>query len=142
MRLLYMSVISLLISCATAGNYSLKDQPVHGKIGGKNWIMKSGEAGLECMDNRMYSYYCKAADDKKPSLSFHAPKKEGFYEIGPVCGASLSDNTKNISSIASKGFVEILEINRTKGFVKGKIYAYFDENNRVSGSFTVKLVHP
>ena len=132
---------------STDNNYEYIDQDLQGKIGGTDWIYKSGTGEESSYDNTLISIdiYDIDPDGGGPCDNFvyfnadnivmmSVPDSPGLYSLGSSRTITLYDGYTNY--ILTEGSLEILTID-TGGMVTGTIAAGYNSNNYVIGNFTV-----
>jgi len=155
--LLALLTIGTLISCGKDDEgpaYEFIDQPLQGKIGGVDFMMKDGKVyeGFFEEDEWYVEIYgenepaaaCDVEIAEKNYLFFNVPLEVGLYKLyfklstfeGQL--VNLYDVEDDDSqNLASEGAIEILTISDTE--VTGRLDARFNNQNRVNGNFTVNF---
>jgi len=149
--------LAFLVSCGNDESgpaYEFIDQPLQGKIGGVDFMMKDGkvEEGIFEEDGWFISIYgedevpeaCEVSSAEKNYLFFNVPLEVGIYKLyfklstfeGQL--VNLFDiEDEDMQNLASEGAIEILSISETE--VTGRMDARFNNQNAVNGNFTVSF---
>ena len=160
MRKIFMAFVALsailFTQCSkedenTSGGYDFMDQTAQGMIEGNTWTLKSGSATMSNWDDGQFSINLFEIESDFPCIDFLGGDQV-FFSIDTVVGIyqlnfDLSGGTGQtvtifqestvMNNIATDGAVEITEIDRVNGVIKGKIDARFDSVNYINGNFEV-----
>jgi hypothetical protein len=153
--ILALAMIVTLMSCGKDDEgpaYEFIDQPLQGKIGGVDFMMKDGkvEEGFFEEDGWFIEIYgetevadaCDVEIAETNYLFFNIPLEVGLYKLyfklstfeGQL--VNLYDvEGEDMQNLASSGAIEILSVSETD--VTGRMDARFNNQNTVNGNFTV-----
>ena len=145
--------IALLSACGK-DEIELPEEVLEGKINGEAWIYKSANAFLESADFRYRVTFLSTEETVSDPCALRStakrhitaflrfPEYEGNYTVSPQL---VNENevvvtfNADISSavVASSGFMSIFAIENRVVF--GYLQAVLDDDNRVEGSFQIRL---
>jgi hypothetical protein len=161
--LLVSTLIIAAISCKDddadikKNNYSFRDQPLAGQIGGVAWTHQSGFVEEETFKEEAILGFdlvqdivdgeagCNILFPEGDYVFFDVPNKVGIYEINfdlmnmaeDSQSLTLYDDETGVNHIANEGAIEILTITDTE--VTGRIDARSEADTYINGNFTVTL---
>ena len=148
-----MGALALSLTTAACGSsYDISDQPLAGTVGGTAWTYAEGDTNdfLSQDDDYFATLYPESFDEcgfGSPSgvnhLILSIPKETGEWDLGLSLnmtfvisdGANTSDNL-----IGTRGTIRVDSVSDTT--ITGGIYAEFDGDNQIDGTFSVSICPP
>lgn len=126
---------------------NFKEKTITGKIGGINCHYESGTA--EDFNSReiIINIYLKNSISNTQNtknmnydvIGLYVPKEIGKTTLAPTSQSiTLIDGSENMNYICLHGNIEILQIDSNKIF--GRLAAYYNSQNFVSGHFDLKFI--
>jgi len=138
-----------LLACGdgTGGGYDIDDGPLSGMVAGQSFTLAQGHTNWFLSDDEGFfgtffgTSYEPCSDFDSPSDEAHLlgniPTELGEHNFGLSQNLTFYDPNDNSNLIATTGVIVVDAITDTE--VSGGIYAYYDEDNEVSGQFTVDI---
>ncbi len=145
---LLLSFVLLLTNCGE-NDIQLPDQVLVGKVEGKDWELKFGNAFIFSSDLKYQIKFlstqesaqdpCAVPNTGNNHISMIMPLQRGSFSIPlPIVSESARFHYSDGSSaIATSGFLEIFDIDNLRIF--GYLQAQLDDDNTVEGSFEVLI---
>lgn len=126
---------------------SIKSTPLSGKIVGEDWTYTTGYVDYAEDDSKPRSIYLMSSIDNESSCSMFSrakDQKKVFFDITPVVGEKMNQlvvfydyddgRNRNINTSNTRLIVE--DVSKTR--IKGKLYAHFDNQNVINGTFDIQ----
>ena len=134
--------------------YSFLDRELSGVINDKDWNFQTGlvTEAIHEDDKYLVELYsdnltdpCDIATEMHGNyVSFYIPMYRGVYVLdfslfGESQTVSLFDREYDLMFSASKGAIEITELDSINGILSGRIDAYIDTETNINGWFSAKI---
>jgi hypothetical protein len=140
-------LISLLIVFLISCGSSFKDQPLQGKYDGQDWSLKSAKVSKNPLDTSVFVVELTDQSLTDPcglttggkTITTTCPQKVGKHEFGMLKLRFANFTSSGSNLMATDGAIEILNIDKDKKEVKGRMMAKYDDKNTVNGNFSAKI---
>ena len=144
-------LLGLLVGCMQAEGEEMEEtveldeiseQPLQGVIGGAAWSFAGGEVNTFLSDDTEFftTFYdvvegedCSFSGGGQTDFILSIPTQVGAFPFTLVRNATFTQNNDNL--VTTDGTVRLDSI--TDDEISGGVYAIFDDENEIDGTFTV-----